>query len=124
MNKMLTCDYILGNSDRHYNNFGAIRDVRTLKFISMAPIFDTGNSLGILKQDETELTTYPFYKDPEKQLSLVDDFSWLDISKLEGFINEAKEILTLNKNISEYYISHSIEEMEKRIEYLKRKIAK
>lgn len=38
-------DYILSNIDRHMNNIGFLRDANTLKFISMAPIFDSGNSL-------------------------------------------------------------------------------
>lgn len=38
-------DYILTNTDRHYNNFGVLRDTHTLKFIGLAPIFDTGNSM-------------------------------------------------------------------------------
>ena len=38
-------DYILTNTDRHLNNFGVLRDTKTLKFKCMAPIFDTGNSM-------------------------------------------------------------------------------
>ena len=38
-------DYILTNTDRHLNNFGVLRDTSTLKFIGMAPIFDSGNSM-------------------------------------------------------------------------------
>ena len=38
-------DFILTNTDRHLNNFGVLRDTKTLKFIDMAPIFDSGNSM-------------------------------------------------------------------------------
>lgn len=38
-------DYILTNTDRHLNNFGVLRNTKTLKFKCMAPIFDTGNSM-------------------------------------------------------------------------------
>lgn len=38
-------DYILTNTDRHLINFGVLRDTKTLKFIGMAPIFDSGNSM-------------------------------------------------------------------------------
>lgn len=38
-------DFILTNTDRHLNNFGVLRDTNTLKFIGMAPIFDSGNSM-------------------------------------------------------------------------------
>lgn len=39
-------DFILTNTDRHLNNFGVLRDSNTLRFMSVAPIFDTGNSMG------------------------------------------------------------------------------
>ena len=42
---MLLFDWIIFNEDRHYNNFGFIREVKTGKFLSMAPIYDNGNSL-------------------------------------------------------------------------------
>ncbi len=32
---------IVGTTDRHYGNFGFMRDINTLKFIKPAPIFDT-----------------------------------------------------------------------------------
>ena len=38
-------DFVLTNTDRHLNNFGVLRDSRTLKFVRMAPIFDSGNSM-------------------------------------------------------------------------------
>ena len=41
----IMADFVLTNTDRHLNNFGVLRDSKTLKFISMAPIFDSGNSM-------------------------------------------------------------------------------
>ena len=38
-------DFLLTNVDRHLNNFGILRDTETLRFVSMAPIFDSGNSM-------------------------------------------------------------------------------
>ena len=38
-------DFLLTNTDRHLLNLGILRDATTLKFISPAPIFDTGNSM-------------------------------------------------------------------------------
>ncbi|MBP5254072.1 MAG: excisionase [Lachnospiraceae bacterium] len=38
-------DFVLTNVDRHLNNFGVLRDTETLRFVSMAPIFDSGNSM-------------------------------------------------------------------------------
>ena len=39
---MYILDYIIMNEDRHLNNFGIIRDVNTLKWLDVAPIFDNG----------------------------------------------------------------------------------
>lgn len=38
-------DFVITNTDRHFNNFGVLRDTDTLQFIGMAPIFDSGNSM-------------------------------------------------------------------------------
>lgn len=41
----IATDYLLTNTDRHLNNFGVLRDSESLKFVSMAPIFDSGNAM-------------------------------------------------------------------------------
>ena len=46
---MLMFDYLINNADRHYGNFGFIRDVQTRSFLGMAPIFDNGNSFWYLQ---------------------------------------------------------------------------
>lgn len=46
---------ILTNTDRHLNNFGVLRDTHTLKFIGMALIFDSGNSIFWQNPDCDEL---------------------------------------------------------------------
>lgn len=38
-------DFLITNTDRHFYNFGILRDTNTLKFVDMAPIFDSGNSM-------------------------------------------------------------------------------
>ena len=53
LEQMLFIDYLLGNNDRHLNNFGVIRDAKTLEFLRSAPIYDTGSCLGYdLTDDE------------------------------------------------------------------------
>lgn len=42
--KMLILDYLMLNEDRHLNNFGIIRNVDTLQWEDVCPIFDTGRS--------------------------------------------------------------------------------
>ncbi len=98
--KMFTCDYILANQDRHWRNFGVIRNVETLEFTRLAPIFDNGTSLwchayNILAEDSYIAKPFgPKGMAPDKQLSLFRDYSWFDRDKLVGFPLEAKEILS------------------------------
>jgi hypothetical protein len=42
---MLIVDYLVMNTDRHMKNFGIIRDVNTLQWKRLTPIFDTGESM-------------------------------------------------------------------------------
>ena len=41
LTKMFTCDFVLANSDRRTSNFGVVRDVETLEYKRLAPIFDS-----------------------------------------------------------------------------------
>lgn len=99
--KMIVTDDMLGNTDRHLRNFGLIRDVETLEY-RPAPLFDTGSSLLSDKTQEAlvngdlSFTTQPFFDDPNQQLRLVSDYSWLDMNALDGFAEEAVEILSQN----------------------------
>lgn len=99
INKMLVCDYILGNYDRHYRNFGAIRNVLDLKWKRIAPIYDSGSSLWATTPTQLIGTVYrskPFKSKAEEQLNLVDDMSWLNKNKLLGFDKIVYEILDKN----------------------------
>ena len=42
--KMIVCDGLPANTDRHLRNFGFIRNTDTLEW-RFAPLFDSGNSL-------------------------------------------------------------------------------
>ena len=42
---MFVVDYLTMNVDRHLKNFGIIRNVETLKWERVTPIFDTGQSM-------------------------------------------------------------------------------
>ena len=45
MSNMFLVDFYMVNQDRHMNNFGILRNPDTLEWVSMAPVFDTGNSM-------------------------------------------------------------------------------
>jgi hypothetical protein len=88
LSKMIVCDYLIANSDRHYRNFGIIRNVETLK-CRMAPLFDSGTSLWcdseVLSFDTTAYRSKPFFRIPEQQLCLAGDLAWYNREQLDGF---------------------------------------
>lgn len=127
LNKMIVLDYIIANEDRHLNNFGALRNAETLEWIGMAPIYDSGSSLGYDKipsimNIRDEVICKPFKKHHDEQLKLVSSFDWIDfnaISDIKEFI-----ICTLSeKNAREYMDNERIQVIanltEKRIKEVK-----
>lgn len=78
--------WILINTDRHFNNFGVLRDTKTLAFVGMAPIFDSGNSM--------------FWKNP--RLPEYDDLANIEVN---SFRNTEKQLLGLNR--FRRWINHS-----------------
>ena len=81
--QMLLVDFLLGNEDRHLNNFGLIRDAKSLSFLGVAPIFDTGSSLGYAKNDQ-QLASWdkvpwkPFAsRSHPTQLDYLENTDWL-----------------------------------------------
>lgn len=80
-------DFILTNTDRHLNNFGVLRNSKTLEFIGMAPIFDSGNSMFWQNprlpahSDLTDIEVTSFRNTEKRMLQLVRQKDLLDISK-------------------------------------------
>ncbi len=96
---MYILDYIIMNEDRHLNNFGIIRDVNTLKWIDVAPIFDNGQSLNIEYYDDEEVHISGhgrlFYevKPFDDIIKVVKDLKRIDISKLDGLVEWFDDLL-------------------------------
>lgn len=87
LDKMLVLDYIIANEDRHLNNFGLLRDPETLEWLGMAPIFDSGSSMGYDKMAARILSAQdtickPFKKQHDEQLKLVSSFEWINFDAL------------------------------------------
>lgn len=87
VDQMIVLDYIVGNEDRHFNNFGAIRNATTLEWIGFAPIFDSGSCLGYDKLPAqiisgAGMVCKPFKSKHEAQLRLVSSFEWIDFDTL------------------------------------------
>lgn len=95
LDRMIVLDYIIANEDRHLNNFGLLRNAETLEWIGMAPIYDSGSSLGYDKvagqiRAERDVECKPFKKHHAEQLKLVSDFSWIDFDRL----SDVDELIT------------------------------
>lgn len=99
LDRMLTVDYIIANEDRHFNNFGVLRDAETLRWLGFAPIYDSGSSLGYDKmpaqiRSGKEVICKPFKNHHEEQLRLVSDLSWIDFDKLADVPDLITDILS------------------------------
>lgn len=103
---MFILDYLILNEDRHLNNFGIIRNVNNLNWIDIVPIFDNGQSLNILDYNEEELIINSqgrfFYNvyDFDFIISKIKDIKRIDLSKLDGVVDEFDELLHKYQSIT------------------------
>ena len=107
---MIVLDYIIANEDRHLNNFGALRNAQTLEWIGMAPIYDSGSSLGYDKlaaqiRSEKDVVCKPFKKHHAEQLKLVSSFDWIDFEKLSDVKDMIIDILSSDG--AEHYLDEN-----------------
>jgi hypothetical protein len=99
IDRMLAVDYIIVNEDRHFNNFGAVRNADTLEWIGAAPIFDCGTSLwydkpiAMFRPSTIQLRSKPFRSTHAEQIKLVKSFKWLGFDALNGIEDELREIV-------------------------------
>lgn len=105
--KMLTVDALIANTDRHLGNFGAIRNVETLEWVGMAPVYDNGTSLWHKEitariTPDAPVLCRPFAKTHAAQLTLLHtDFSWLNFHALSNIQEEAFQILSTSYYLDE-----------------------
>lgn len=126
LDQMLILDYIIGNEDRHLNNFGALRNAETLEWIGMAPIYDSGSSLGYDKlpaqmYSEDAYECKPFKKHHSSQIQLVTSFDKIDFTKLadvEELIRSTFSSEEAKKYIDDSRIEAIAKSTMKRIEKL------
>jgi len=106
INKLITLDYIIANSDRHYNNFGFVRNPDTLEWYGPAPVYDSGTSLWHNTQyiyrppRGRERDAKPFKKTHTEQLKLVDNLNWFDAGMLKGLDEACINIFARSEFIS------------------------
>lgn len=99
MENMYILDFLIMNEDRHLNNFGIIRDVNTLKWLDVAPIFDNGQSLNLPYYNENEAIIAGegrlFYnvESFDNIIHIVKNLKRIDISTLDGVVEEFDNLL-------------------------------
>ena len=125
---MIVLDFIIVNTDRHYNNFGLIRNANTLEWLSVAPIYDSGTSMWCtdfpedMDAKDLKIKSKPFRTKHAEQIKLVKDLSWLDLDKLDGIEDEYAVILSdsvSNPEGSEIRNRRLCSQLRRRIELLR-----
>ena len=127
--KMFAGDFVLANRDRHYRNFGIIRNVETLEVTGLAPVFDSGSCLW----SDAELLEVPgdfLYQakpfklngmKPADQVRLFEGyFDWFDPAMLDGCAEEVEAVLAQNPNIPERRIATVVNAVREKADTLKR----
>ena len=99
LDRMLTVDYLIINTDRHPGNFGAVRRADTLEWLGAAPIYDCGTSMWCdepitMMRPYRRLPSKPFKSNHAEQIKLATSFEWLDFQSLRGIDEEFSEILS------------------------------
>lgn len=99
LDRMMVFDYLIGNTDRHLNNFGVIRDSHTLEWRGFAPLFDNGTSMGcdLEAEDivsEAGLDCKPFSEYFPRQMALVRDTDWIDMDAVREGIRSASDVFS------------------------------
>lgn len=127
LDRMIVLDYIIANEDRHFNNFGALRNAETLEWLGMAPIYDSGSSLGYDKlpaqmYSEKDIICKPFKNHHTEQIKLVSSFDWIDFEQLTD-IKELIESVLSSPDAADYIDEARIRAItagvERRIDHLK-----
>ena len=103
LEQMIVVDYLIANTDRHWTNFGVIRNSDTLQVERLAPLYDHGaaffpkiHHLEIFKESDY-LKCLSFRKTQKDNLKLVKDVSWLNKDALKLLPDIIKT--ELDKNI-------------------------
>ena len=126
LDNMMLLDYLIFNHDRHFKNFGILRNSRNLCAAEAAPIFDSGSSL--FNEDGAAAITVPekarmrteCFDSLDKQLELIQDWNWIDLQKLEGFTAECHALLLSVPSIEKERAGKITGVLEKRIQAVSR----
>lgn len=105
MEYQIATDFILTNTDRHFNNFGLLRDSDSLNYLGPAPIFDSGNCLffrGTVPNQKSlyDIPVTSFRKRETDLLRYITNPNIITIDQLPT-VNELNRILQINIHMPE-----------------------
>lgn len=118
-------DFILTNTDRHFNNFGFLYDSEKHRLVAMAPVFDTGNALFYDKEiipsnnRLLDVAVTSFCQREVLMLRYVTDRTLIDFQKLTGFPDEVEELLTMYTHMPDFRAKAIAQSVEQKIEFLR-----
>lgn len=123
VNYLLVFDYLMANTDRHFGNFGAVRNVNTLEWIGPAPVFDSGTSLWHDKltkwiSSHGDLEMKPFYADAARQMEIVTDFDWIPFENLKNLQDDIREVFAQSNFMDEERVETIAKAVNSRVEEL------
>ncbi len=124
IHKMLVLDFIIANDDRHFHNFGAVRNAETLEWIGIAPIFDCGNSMwhndpiNKIEIEDVGTPSRTFKKNHKEQIKLVKSFDWLNAECLKKIPDICIQVYSQNPFMDEYRLNKLCKAMKVRVNYL------
>lgn len=132
LEQMFILDFLVMNTDRHMKNYGIIRNVETLKWERMTPIFDSGQAM-CCDQTTEEMNfndgTGKYFSNTNKKFSTyLKTFTTLDkidLSSLDDLADKYKEMLLKYQNIttmSELRVEKLVDGLKKRISLLEHEI--
>lgn len=89
---MIALDFIVANEDRHWGNFGVLRNSKTLELVSLAPIFDNGNSLSyrafdVFRNDFMDMSK-AFNAKHSKEIQLINRELPIELDALDTMVDE------------------------------------
>ena len=128
LSDMYIVDYLMLNTDRHMKNYGIIRNVKTLEWERITPIFDTGTSLQsdvTLPYLDFDNEEYKFFHSHNMTVNELVNYIKLekyDLTKLDGLKDEYKEVLEKYSDVIELNPKRQEKTVDgfcKRIELLK-----
>lgn len=117
-------DFLLSNTDRHFNNFGFLYDPMKHRLVAMAPIFDTGNALFYNQElipsgrSLLDIQVSSFCRREADMLRYVKQAELVNLERLEGFPEEAEKMLREYTDMPDARASKIACTIRQKMEYL------